>query len=158
MAGFVSSPPAPASPPGSFVDHDGWYPGADVNGLRECVRLGSTVTHPRLVEAILGAMITVGRDLRRWKAARVAAGAATLAAVEDQDEINFEPELVHLYRRAVYAFAAADLVETHHDITATPDGRDRNETRALSADDHRRNGLHAIRDILRVGRTVVELI
>jgi hypothetical protein len=158
MAGFVSSPPAPASPQGSFVDHDSWYPGVDPNHFRDALRVGPAVTHPRLVEALRGAMITVGRDLRRWKAARVAAGAATLAAVEDQDEIDFEPELVHLYRRAVYAFAAADLVETHHDITATADGRDRSETRALSADDHRRNGLHAIRDILGVGRTTVELI
>lgn len=63
-----------------------------------------------------------------------------------------------LYERAVFAFAAADLAETHHDISATNDGKERVESRTLAADEHRRNGTHAIRDILGVTRTAVELL
>lgn len=158
MSAFVSVPSAPASPPNSRIEHDGWYPGVDANKLRDATRLGSLVAHARLVEAAIGAMIDVGRELAAWKARHVAAGIANLAGIEGQAEVGGEPELVALYCRAVYALTAADLAETHGEISATGEGKDRSEDRALGAGDHRRNAIHAIRRILGAPRTLVGLI
>jgi hypothetical protein len=78
--------------------------------------------------------------------------------VKPDDKLAGEPRLVRLYQRAIASFAAAELVDTHHDISATADGKARAEERALTADEHRRNGTHAVRDILGTTRTAVELI
>lgn len=58
----------------------------------------------------------------------------------------------------MFAFAAADLLETHGDVTATKDGLATSEIRCETAADHRRNGIHALRDIIGKPRTTVELI
>ncbi|GGZ32097.1 hypothetical protein GCM10011273_17690 [Asticcacaulis endophyticus] len=118
---------------------------------------GSTIPDPRLIEAIEGAIITVNGDLRDWRLDRLAEGHALLSAVSP-DEVNGEKALVVIWKRAVMAFAAADLMETHRDVSATNEGAKRAEEQAPTACDHRRNGVHAIRDILGVTRTTVELI
>ena len=140
-----------------MIEHDGWFPGVTLEEVRDVMRLGTTITDARLAAAIRAAMMTVTVELRDWKARQVAAGYVVLEAVPG-DTIDWEPANFHLYKRAIGSFAAADLAETHNDITATGEGKDRIEERVLSADDHRRNGTHAIRDILGVGRTTVELI
>jgi hypothetical protein len=138
--------------------HDGWYPPTDPAQLREAMRVTETVTEARLVEAVYSAQDYVGRELRRWRLDREAAGAASLEAVEPDVQIDFEPALVRRYRRAVFNLVMADLCETYRDVTATKDGADRAEQRALSSADYRRNATHAIRDLLGVDATDVELI
>lgn len=161
--GFVSSPtpapdPAPSPPSsGPRVEHDGFYPGVDLTHMRETMRIGEVVTQARLTEVAKVGMVATGRELRRWRAVQVAAGAATLDAIE-AEQIDFENVLIVSYRRAVYSYAAAELAETHRDITATGDGADRGEQKALTADEHRRNATYAIRDILDVERVDSELI
>lgn len=163
MTGFVSSPPAAAAAAAlaasniDVVGGDGWFPSVSVAEARASLRIPDVVTAIRVRDALRAGMLGVRRELRAWQIAEVAAGAADLAGA-DADMIDGVSEYVLLYTRAVFAFAAADLVETHHDIGATNDGKDRAETRALSADEHRRNATHAIRDILRTTRTAVELI
>jgi len=160
MAGFVSNPPGSiASPPApdNVVAGDGFYPALTLADVREAMRIPEQVTPLRLREAVIGAVITVTRDLFAWKLAQLAAGRTALEQAATA-EIAGEPDTVLLYRRAVYAYAAADLVDTHHDIAASRDGQERAEQRALSADEHRRNGIHAVRDILGLGRIAVELI
>jgi hypothetical protein len=159
---FVAVPtstpaPSPASPR-AVVEHDGWYPATDPAQLREAMRVTEAVTEARLLEAIYGAQDYVGRELRTWRFAQERAGAASLAAVEPEIQIDFEPALVRRYRRAVFNLAMADLVETYRDVTATKDGAERAEQKALSAADYRRNATHAIRDLLGVDPTDVELI
>ncbi|WP_198351062.1 head completion/stabilization protein [Flavisphingomonas formosensis] len=155
MTGFVSSPPPSSS--ATILGADGWWPDIDLAHLRDTMRLGTVVTDDRLTEAAIGAMISVRRDLRTWKLARVLDGAATLADVPAEPLAGVS-ELVLLWRRAVYNHACADLCETYRDLSATSDGSDRAEARALGADDYRRNALFAVRDMLAVGRVAVELI
>lgn len=160
MAGFISNPPnSIASPPApsNDVPGDGFYPALKLADFKEAMRMPSQVTDLRLRESVVAAIVTVGRDLLAWKLAAIAAGKT---AIEDlaAGNVGGEPDTVFLYRRAVYAYAAADLVDTHHDIAASIEGTERAEQRALSADEHRRNGIHAIRDLLGLGRVAVELI
>jgi hypothetical protein len=159
---FVAVPkPTPVvvpSSPRTVVEHDGWYPATDPAQLREAMRVTEAVTDARLLDAIYGAQDYVGRELRRWRLEREAAGAASLEAVEPDVQIDFEPALVRRYRRAVFHLVMADIVEAYRDITATKDGADRAEQKALGAAEYRRNATHAIRDILGVDPTDVELI
>lgn len=160
MSGFVASPSSPEDPSdcsADMVDGGGFFPPVEISAFRDTMRVGEVITEPRAREALRGGILTVRRELKAWAAKQVAAGYIALDAVPCE-EVDFEPELVVMYRRAVFAFAAADLAETHSDISATKEGADRNEERSLTADEHRRNGTHAVRDILGVGRTSVELI
>lgn len=155
---FVSSPPAGSSP-ATVADelvHDGFFPGVKLSEMRETFRFFGQVADARLKLALVGGMLTVSSELSTWCADKVAAGLANLDAVGDLE--GWKERLGLLYARAVGSFAAAELAETHHDVSATGDGEKRAADRALSSDDYRRQGTHAVRDMLGVGRTAVELI
>lgn len=159
-SGFVASPhecPVPASDTTDTVDGGPFFPALSIAEFRDSMRVATAVTQVRVRDALRGGLLTVRAELRAWSAAKIAAGYPTLDAVQ-ADELDFESVLVILFRRAVFAFAAGELAETHNDITATKDGKQQIEDQVLTADEHRRNGTHAIRDILGVGRTAVELI
>lgn len=155
---FVSVPPSPASPANSVVEGDGWYPSIDCNALRDVLRIGTVVTHERLVGAIEGAIVSVERELADWRAAREAAGATSLSAVEPDRKTAGQHRLTLIYTRAVRFHTAAELAETHRDLTATQDGQARADTEATTAEEYLRRATHAVRDILGETRTVVELI
>lgn len=158
MSGFIASPPAPASPPDATVNAGTFWPAIDLNLFRDTMRIGGTaIPEARVKEAIIGGIITVGDLLHDWRDSRLAEGRTRLQDVP-ADQIDGTSRLVLLWRRAVHAMATADLIETHADVSATKTGADRADVIAPTADDHRRNATHAIRDILGQGRTAVELI
>lgn len=156
---IVAAPPATACPPctDQVVEGDGWYPDVLIAAFRAATRVGTTVTDPRAREAILGGMVSAGDALEIWRAAHEAAGIKSLELVPGPF-IGGEARALVLWRRAVYAFAAADLADTHSDIGATQLGRDRGEERAAGADELRRNATVAIRDLLGVLRSKVTLV
>ena len=155
---LISVPPAPASPPGTKITVDGWYPEIDCNAMRDALRIGEIVTHARLVAAVQSGLITVTGELRDWRAQQEAAGHATLAAVSGEDKIGNEARLVLLFTRAVRMMAAAELVELLRDISATNDGVGRDESQLQTAADYRRMATWATRDMLGTTRVAVELI
>jgi len=158
MSGFSSSPAPPATPDGQTLSCGPFWPDIDINDFRNAMRIGGTaIPDDRVSDALLGAVISVDRDLSLWRASREADGNATLVSVSDV-QIGGENRLALIFRRAVYAYAAADLLETHRDVTATGTGQSRAPEMDMRADDHRRNAVHAIRDIKGLGRTTVELI
>lgn len=159
MTGFVAAPPAAAAPVADAIAGDGWWPALSIASFREAMRLGTMVSDLRAREALLGAAITVGDALTRsgWRAEQEAAGVESLADVPGFT-VDGEARAVILWRRAVHATAAADLAETHNDISATDQGRKTNDARATSAGDHRRNATAAIRDLLRKSRARVALL
>ncbi|WP_443750389.1 head completion/stabilization protein [Asticcacaulis solisilvae] len=158
MTGFISIPPEPASPDGTMVLGEEFWPAVDLNHFRDTMRIGaSTIPDARLTEALQVAIADVQEDLADWRATQEAAGYDTLATVPSPP-IGAETRLTFRWRRAVYSYATADLSETHQDITATAAGAGQSEAMGPSVGDHRRNALHAIRDILGVGRSTVELI
>lgn len=158
MSGFVSSPAPAVTPPGTELDFGPFWPKVDVNHFRNSQRIGGTaIPDARLADALSGAVLAVEHDLSAWRAAREAEDIDKLEDIV-QASLGVEKRLVLLWRRAVYAFATADLAETHRDVTATATGQARAPELDNRADDHRRNGIHAIREILGVNRTAVELI
>lgn len=158
MSGFVSSPAPAPTPPGSTLACGPFWPDIDVNHFRDVQRIGGTlIADARVKEALMGAVLAVDEDLDLWRTAQEMAGYASLVAVPSR-QIGGESRLKILWRRAVYAHATADLRETHGDISATGTGQGRAEWLDMSADDHRRNAIHAIRDIQGKDRTTVELI
>jgi len=150
MSGFIASPASPALPAGAKVIGGPFWPDIDLNQFLDTMRVGgATITAPRLKAAVTDACIIVGRDLKAWRLAKIAAGYTTLFTVPcDDDEIDGESAYVAQWRRAVYATATADLVETHRDISATAEGARRAEEFIPTAADHRRNAIRAIRAIL----------
>lgn len=157
---FVAAPPSTAQVPAiaeDLVAGDGWWPGVSIGDFRASMRIGEMVGAVRVRDALIAALIAVDRELIGWRAAKTAAGAADLEAVE-APSFGGESRAVQLWRRAVYTTAAADLADTHNDITATDRGRLEREERATAADDHRRAATLAIRDLLGLTRSRVRLL
>lgn len=139
------------------IANDGFFPDVAPHALRAQVRVRDHVTPARWREALLGAIITVGNDLAAWADRQQAAGHATLAAVPGPS-IGGEPRLLILYRRAVALNAKAEIVERTPDIDTTGAGQRKAEDLEPTIGDLRRDALHAVRDMLGVGRLDVELI
>lgn len=158
MSGFIASPPSPASPAGAKVTGGPFWPDLDLNAFRGSVRIGgSEIPDARLIPAVEGAIISVDYDLKRWRQAHQSAGIEALADV-DPEQINGRNRLVVLWERAVKAYACADLMETHRDLSATNEGARRAEENLPTADDHRRNAVQAVRDIMGDCRIIAELV
>lgn len=138
------------------VQADDWYPPISLPKMRASLRLSDSVTSERLTDAVVAAMIKARKELASWKLLRIADGHDSLEDVP-AEQVNGESELVHSWRAAIYGYAAADLAETHRDISATNEGAARAEERAIPADQHRRNALWAIRDMLGKRRNRVSL-
>ncbi len=152
---FIAAPPqAPAPEVADDIPGDGWYPALKVSVFRESQRISPQVTPLRARDALIGGIASADAALYAWRSASTAVDLAATTT----DQLAGENRNVVLWRRAVHAFAAADLVETHSDISATDAGIDRSEIRAASANDLRRSATVAIRDLLRRTRARVRLI
>ena len=155
MTGLVSPPPG-VDPGGASVVADGWFPAVTLESVRKTFRLGEgVVPTPRLTEAIEGAMLSAFRALADWRTARATEGAAGLSAVT-QLTLNNRNLAVMLWERIIRCFAAAELADLHRDLSATDDGLDRAEERALTADDYRRMAYAAIADLQSIGGEPVQ--
>ncbi|WP_374365944.1 head completion/stabilization protein [Stutzerimonas sp.] len=154
MSAFIAAGGGTAPYP---ITNDGWFPDLDGQHLRESLRLDGSITDARLETAAVNAVIEINRELKSWKAQQLAAGNASLADVP-ADEIQGESQLLHLYRRAIYCSAGAELAERMRDYSATGDGAERADALTPTADEYRRDARWAIRNILGIAHTTVELI
>jgi hypothetical protein len=160
LSSFLAAPPSATAPAvADAIVGDGWWPDLSIAAFRAATRVGELVTPARAREALLHGFISVDADptVRMWRAAQLLLGATKLDEVTGPS-IDGEKRAVLLWRRAVYASAAADLAETHGSISATDAGRDRAEDRATSADEHRRNAIVAVRDLTGRRRSRVSLL
>ncbi len=154
MSAFIAAGGNATSYP---ITNDGWFPDLDGQHLRDSLRLDGSITDARLETAAVNAMIEINRELKAWKAQQLAAGNASLADVP-ADQIQGESQLLHLYRRAIYCSAGAELAERMRDYSATGDGAERAEALTPTADEYRRDARWALRSILGRVHTTVELI
>lgn len=158
MSGFIVTPADPVTPEGEAIICGPFWPDIDVNAFRDAMRVGgNTVPDPRIKEALRGGVITALNDLTAWQATQEALGYLTLSEVP-AIAIDGETRLTLSWRRAVFAYAAAELAETHQDITAAATGATQGEAIAPTADHLKRDGLRAVRDILGQPRITTELI
>ena len=154
MSGFIAMADSPEL---VVVHNSAFFPDIDITALRDSMLLDGTVTFPRLHEAVINAIATVNADLCAWRLAQQANGHATLDAVP-ADRVDDESVLDAHYRRAVYCLAAANLRERFRSFDTTGDGHQAADRLETPIDDLRRDARWAIRDILGVSRTTVELI
>lgn len=158
---FIPLPgaPAPATAPAADapIECGTWFPAIDPARFRAEQRVPDSATPERVRQTLVAAILRVTRDLQDWSAARRAEGHATLADVPG-DEIDGESVFEQLYRRAVFTAAKAELVERYRDMDITGAGQRNADALDPSVAELRRDSVHAIRDMLGIGRTVVELI
>ncbi|GHD59885.1 head completion/stabilization protein [Jeongeupia chitinilytica] len=158
MSGFVatggSTPPKIAT-----LSNAGFWPDIELDKARDVMRFTDTVTDIRLTEALVNAMASVNgeTDMKAWRQGKQAVGFTTLADVP-ADQIDGESVLVQHYRRAVYCFAKANLVERYRDYDTTREGQKKTDTLDEQPDALRRDGRFAVRDLLGRSRITVELI
>lgn len=146
-------PPPPETTP---VGNDGFFPDIDLGKLRDAVRLDGTVTPARLRPAVVKAVIGINRELADWKADQLRQGIPALSQLEPK--IDGKAVQLHLYLTALYHTVKADLTEKYHTFDATKSGAEEAARQLLTVDDDRREAKWAIRDLLGVERTTVELI
>ncbi|WP_421865096.1 head completion/stabilization protein [Motiliproteus sp.] len=153
MTGFVADTPERNEHP---INNTGFWPDIDPEHCRRVVRLPSDITAPRLREALINAMLSVNLDNAAWGAQQQADSYATLADIP-ADQIDGNSIKVSLYRRAVYCFAKADLLDRYADIDSTGSA-ERGQLHTDTADDYRRQGILAVRNMIGQPLTSVELI
>lgn len=157
MNGLIASPAPPPDPEAASVAADGWFPPVTLASVRAAIRLGEgVVTTARLRAAIEGAMLHALRELGDWRAARVAAGAANLAAVSPL-QLAGRNMAELLWERIVRYGAAADLVDEHRDITATERGLDLAREKDETGDGYRRQASAAVADLRSLGDGAAEV-
>lgn len=139
------------------LTNDGFWPDIDLADLRDAQRIASSVTNGRLETAVVAAMISVNRELSTRKLRYQAEGHNHLDAVP-AEKIAELSVLTHLYRRAVYSAASAEVAERYRSFDATNSGAAKAEEEEPTVDDYRRDSRFAIRDLLGISRTTVELL
>lgn len=149
--------PPPATPAETPVGNDGFFPDIAPADVRARARIDTVVTAPRLREAIRWAIVTVNNQLAAWADAQRAAGHAAMGDVP-ASMIDGESRLSLLYFRAVASAAKAEVVERYRDFDLTAAGQRKVDELDASVGELRRDSVHAVRDILGVTRTVVDLI
>ena len=157
---FVAKPPAPdrdPPPAETLIVNDGFFPDIDPAQIRDVARIPTSITPPRLREAILAAILSAEIDLREWAALHVAGGHATLDAVP-APQLDGKSANIIRYRRIVALFAKAELIERHRDYDTTAAGAGQSDELSASISDLRRDAAHAVRDMLGRTRTTVDLI
>lgn len=148
--------PQDDTPPRRLANN-GFWDDIDPAAFRAAERADASITDARVEHALSVAMADVNRQLAAWQQARQAEGAdtawdATPPAWQLPDAYPL------LYRRAVYATAMASLLERYRDHSATGEGDERGEAKALAADDYRRDARWAVSEIQGRTHTTVELI
>lgn len=155
---FIATEPTDngTAPDAGTVTNDGFFPDINKDHLRAAMRLDGTVTDERLVDALVSAIINVNGELGTWKAASIAAGVAELESMEPR--VAGKSIKATLYRTAVYRATKADLTERYRDYDATKSGAHEAAELETTIEDDRRASKWAIRDILGLNRTTIELI
>jgi hypothetical protein len=153
MSGFVAGGTAPTG----HINTDPFWPSIDLDDMRGTLRIDSSVTAIRLETATIAAAISVNREFVEWRHAKQVEGYATLADVP-AEKINDVSQLVHLYQRAIYAAAGAEICERYRSFDSTNSGNQSADDLSPSIDELRRDQRWAVRDFLGINRTTTELI
>ena len=157
MSGFIANGTIPAAAEPHPISNDGWWPDLDGEAVRAALRLDSSISALRLEVALVNAILSVNRDLDTYKLAQQALGHANLVAIPGP-LIQGVTRPVHLYLRAVYCTAGAELAERYRSYDSSNAGDKNAEELTPSIDEYRRDARWAERDLLGVSRATVELL
>ncbi|MCC5811311.1 MAG: head completion/stabilization protein [Ectothiorhodospiraceae bacterium] len=139
------------------ISNNGFWPDLELSTYRDAMRVDNVATAERAAHALEASMLSVNRRLLTFQRYQQDVGH------EKADEIPARPgeragDIIHLYKRAVWNLAKAELIERYRDYDATGDGHGRADALGDTVDDHRRYAAWAIQDIKGEPRTTVELI
>jgi hypothetical protein len=157
MSGFIANGSIPAAAEPHPISNDGWWPDLDGEAVRAALRLDSSISSMRLEVALVNAVLSVNRELDAYQVAQQAEGHASLAAVPGP-QIQGQTRPLHLYLRAVYCTAGAELAERYRSYDATNAGDNNADELTPSIDEYRRDARWAMRDLLGASRATVELL
>lgn len=153
MSGFIATGTAEAF----TLTNDGFWPDIQTDHLRASLRMDGTVSDERLAMAAVNAVLSVNRELSQLQAEYRTQGYQTLEDVPSA-QLQGLSGLIHLYRRAIYCTAGAELAERYRSFDATAAGNQRADELTPSIDEYRRDARYAIRDLLGITHSTVELI
>lgn len=154
---IVRTTPLDSPSPLGTLSAGGFWPAIDLAKLRESIALDGAVTAARIAHAATDALASVISELEAWSVDQQAAGHGFLADVPAL-AINGVSVQISRFERAVYAYTKANLIERYADADATGRAERGEAGRRLQADEYRRDGLYALRDLLGVARMTSELI
>ncbi|AKV07190.1 head completion/stabilization protein [Pseudomonas fluorescens NCIMB 11764] len=154
MSGFIATG---STDEPYVITNDGFWPDIDVVHLRTSIRLDGSITDARIEVVTVNALIQVNSELAAVKSGHVANGYTTIGAVP-AFEVNGESHLIHLYRRSIYCGVGAELAERYRSYDSSVEGNKNADELTPSVDEYRRDARFAIRDLLGVGHSTVELI
>lgn len=152
---FVATGPVPTEE--AQITSSAFWPPVLPTDARTAVRIEGNVTAARLRHALVIAIAAINAELADWRTARQGAGYADLAAVP-AEQIDGVSVLAIDYQRAVYATAKAELIERYRDFDATNAADRRADALDPTTDDYRRDARLAVRRILGLSPSTVELI
>ncbi|MCI4223074.1 head completion/stabilization protein [Dickeya dianthicola] len=152
---FIAPESAPSQP--DLIKNTAFWPDLDMAHFRDAMRTDGTVTPPRLRQAVLTAISEVNAELFEWRQRQLTAGHTTLAEVPGE-QLDGEPERLHLYRRAVWCWARANLAERYRDYDATAAGNKRADALEPAIDDLWRDVRWALSRLQSQPHVIVELI
>lgn len=152
---FVATGPVPTEE--DQITSSAFWPPVLPSAARAAVRLEGNVTAARLRHALITAIAAINAELADWRTVRQAEGYAALAAIP-AEQIDDVSVLAIDYQRAVYATAKAELIERYRDFDATNAADRRADALDPTADDYRRDARLAVRRILGLSPSTVELI
>ena len=123
-----------------------FWPTVKLHDLRLAARIAGDITTSRLMHMATEAALHVADQLKDWRKQREAEGAESLASVlltsagEPVELINGESAKVYRFRRAVYSFTRASVLEGYRDVGTTPKGDKDAEALDRQIDDLWRDG------------------
>ncbi|WP_276681442.1 head completion/stabilization protein [Thalassolituus oleivorans] len=145
---FIANTPEPEDE-GNIDNFNDFWPALSLPNSREILRLESDITTSRLTALLQNAMIDVNHQLESFVAEQTVAGIT-------YDQITNEKK--HLYTRAIYATAQAQLLSDMRDYDSTQSAQDKTDTLKPSIDEQRRIATISIRQMLGKSFSHVELI
>lgn len=157
MSFIAHNSPAPQAPETEILVNDPFFPDLDLLAFRSAMRIDAVTTTQRARHALYTAMLDANQRLASWAERQRQSGYHTLMDVPGKAFLPHDARL-HLYCRAVWSLAKANLIERYRDYDTThAKGKDV-EIEEDAAADYRRDAAWAINDIADLPRVTVELI
>ena len=157
MSGFSFAGTSPTPAAAVSLTNVPFFPDIDTGEFNALYRVPAEIDALIIEHQLLQAMSRTNRSLATWRATQEAAGHATLAAVPC-DTLGAEPELVRLYKRAVYCEAKAELLKETETVDRRPVAENAAKAGEESEDKYREFAAGAIRAIAGLNRVGVALL